>query len=440
MSRGGTGFNVAREGIRARPDAAAAKRAAGPHDDFVAFGPRAPYRRTVDRPARSWLGGTVTAAVSGVFLLAASAVALAQRNPDPFGSQPRLEPAATGVALYIENDLFGFGTDQNYTGGFAVSLGGRWVFESGLAGPLSLFDAISRIRKAHEAREVHVHSFAIVGSAFTPLRERLSDVTPVFDDRPYASIFGVLTRRVSVRRKDDRMQREDRAVSSELSIAGLGLNVAKALQTDLHRMNRRRSGKTTPVDPLGWHNQISNGGEPTLLYKVGLEQLIAGEAPKGGFQGQLTWLNQASIGYYTNVATGLAGRLGWMKSNFWEFSTNPLNSLQQKSVRDSADAKPYEAYGFFGLRGRGVVYNALLQGQFRESIHTFDAGSINRGIAEGETGLAFTAAPGWLGGAVTLTWIALSTRTPEFKGPSARAHVWGAVHLMYSPRASFFNP
>jgi len=360
------------------------------------------------------------------------------KMPDPFLPRPQdisLEPASSGFGFYAENDVFGFETDQNYTGGFAFSLGGRWVSESGLTGPLSLFDLLSdpvvHMRRAHRNREVSLHTLTILGSAFTPRRADLGISTPIVDDRPYASLFGFQLRRVSVRRKDDPLKLSRRAVWSELTIAALGWNLAKALQTDLHRSLRRRSGKSTPVDPQGWGNQISNGGEPTLLYTVGIEQLLAGPSPVDpGLHGQATWNAQASAGYYTNVAMGVAGRIGRIRTNFWEFNSNPLNSIQQR-IEASDDRHPWEAYAFAGARGRLVGYNALLQGQFRESVHTFSGSQVNHALLEGEAGLAGA----WtiLGGTFTGRVMAAG-RTPEFNGPRQRSHAWGAIHLSFAPR------
>ena len=364
----------------------------------------------------------------------------APKKQDPFVARLQdvaLEPASTGFGFYVENDVLGFQTDQNYTGGFAFSLGGRWISESGLSGPLSLFDLlfepVTHMRRAHQSREVSLHTLTIEGSAFTPRREDLGISTPIVDDRPYASLFGFQVRRVSVRRKADPLKLSRRAVSSELTIAALGWDLAKALQTDLHRTLRRRSGKSTPVDPQGWSNQISNGGEPTLLYTVGEEQLLYGRSPVDpGVQGQATWSAQASAGYYTNIAAGVSGRFGRIRTNFWEFNTNPLNSIQQR-IEASDDRHPWELYGFAGGRGRLVGYNALLQGQFRESVHTFSPSQVNHALLEGEFGVA--GAGTMLGGTFTGRIMAAG-RTPEFNGPRQRSHAWGAIHLAYAPRLS----
>lgn len=371
-------------------------------------------------------------------LLARSAgaqVATPPTRPDPFATPAggSLEPAATSLTFYVENDVLlgSRSTDRNYTGGFAFASGGRWVRESGLTGALRRVDQLVRADRVHRRGVVHRHAFTILGSAFTP--QVLNEARPIRDDRPYASLFGVQVRRLSVDSAYERGEPRVSALSTDLTVAALGLNVAKSVQTNLHRTLRRNSGKETPYDPLGWHNQISNGGELTALYHVAYERFLAGDAPIAGRvkRSQLSWNAQGTVGYYDNVAAGVTGRVGHFLTDFWEFSSNPLNAVQQRG-RPSDDSRPWEAYAFLALRGRAVAYNALLQGQFRRSAHTFDAGEIDRLLGEGEVGAA-VALP-IFGGSVGINWTAVAGRTAEFSGPKARAHAWGAVHLSYSAR------
>jgi hypothetical protein len=386
------------------------------------------HRHIVPTTMRLISGWTLLLALVGT---AGAQVSGQPKNPDPFGKAngAAQEPASTGVTFYYENDMLGFGTDQNYTGGFALSAGGRWIPELGLTGLLTRFNQLSQWRRLYAGSEVSLHSAAIIGSAFTPTREQIGLSEPVRDDRPYASVFGVQTRRVNVGlTRDKSLTKREWALSSELTVGALGLNIAKAVQTDLHRMLRRRSGEATPVDPAGWHNQISNGGEPTLLYRVAAEHILAG-APviQPGWQKQATWHVQGSAGYYTNAAVGVSGRWGRLASDYWQFNSNPLSSVQQ---RMDVPGTPWELYLFGGARGRAVAYNALLQGQFRESVHTIDASDVRRLVGEAEFGVS--GARRLLGGQTRLTWIVVSTRSPEFSGPLARAHVWGALHLSYA--------
>jgi hypothetical protein len=271
----------------------------------------------------------------------------------------------------------------------------------------------------------------VVGTAFTP--QVLDEARPIRDDRPYASVVGVTVRRLAVDARYDAGERGVSVLSTDLTVGALGLDLAKAVQTDLHRELRRRSGRRTPSDPLGWGNQVSDGGEPTLLYRVMYERFLAGDAPSPSAvkHAQLTWNAQGNLGYYTNVAAGLSGRAGRFLANFWDFNSNPLTGVQQRASA-AGGRRPWEAYAFAGVRGRAVAYNALLQGQFRESAHAFSASQIRRAVGEGEAGAA-TSLPVF-GGSLGVNWTVVAGRTPEFRGPKSRAHAWGAVHVSYASR------
>jgi len=90
-------------------------------------------------------------------------------------------------------------------------------------------------------------------------------------------------------------------------------------------------------------------------------------------------------------------------------------------------AKPtanYDLYWFGGLTERAVLYNALLQGQFRKSVVRTEAANVERGVTEFQTGITVGLGP------VGLTWAVLAGRTPEFRGPQARPHVWSGLSLI----------
>src|SRR5262249_34865250 len=81
----------------------------------------------------------------------------------------------------------------------------------------------------------------------------------------------------------------------------------------------------------------------------------------------------------------------------------------------------WELFVFTGARPRLNLYNALLQGQFRDSVHTV---GIERATLEWDLGVAaFIPALH-----TQVSWNMLTGRTPEFKG-SQRAHTWGSIVL-----------
>lgn len=337
-------------------------------------------------------------------------------NPNPFGS---FERKFTGFGLYIEEDFLyaARNQDRNYTGGLGLQAGGDWVNRAYLAKPLDGVDRLTGVGRKHDARTRRFTNFMFTGTAFTP--DSLNTKDPVFDDRPYASLLALTTAHQSV---DD----NGKSIwTSQLSIGVLGLSLLGDVQASIHRGSRSRCRCDRPYHPQGWLNQISDGGEPTALYKVAYEQLLWESAELGNrwFQASGGW--ELNGGYYTNVAGSLLGRIGLINSEFWEFNHNPMNSVNQR-VGESRGS-PIEAFVFGASRPRLVAYNALLQGQFRESVHTLSGSDIRRALVEYETGIAVSARFGE--NRFGLTWVYVAGRTAEFKGPMERTHTWGSAYL-----------
>lgn len=324
----------------------------------------------------------------------------------------------------MENDLFqpsGRNEDRNYTGGFGFQFSGSFVRKARLDAPLRGLDSLTRVSKKHDAWERRFYTLLVFGTGFTP--DDLNTAEPVRDDRPYASVLGASVRRLSV--NDETF---DEAWSSELALGVLGLPVARNVQTTLHRRLRDRSGEETPYDPLGWHNQISNGGEPTALYRVGYERRLLGDAsdPNTRKHFQVTGGVSGSVGYYTNVNALTNMRLGWFTSDFWEFTPGAMTVATQNLGTGRRRAKPaWEFFVFAGARPRLNLYNALLQGQFRDSVHTVD---IRRGTLEWDLGVAAYIPVLRL----QVTWNAMAGRTSEFKGGPSRTHTWGSIVATYA--------
>lgn len=329
------------------------------------------------------------------------------------------EPAApvTSFAFFAENDVFphvGVNEDRNYTGGFGFQFSGSFVPDWHLDAPLRLFDRVSGMSRVHTATRPRFHSFLLFGTGFTPDTLNTTAVLP--DDRPYGSIVGVSIRRMSVDPKEFAS-----AWTSEFAVGALGWHVARNLQTSLHR-TLRGPDELEPYDPLGWHNQISDGGEPTALYRVTHERFLAGDptGPDVRKHWQTTWGGQASVGYYTNATLLGNARVGAFNSEFWEFVPNAMGVAAQ--VAQPVDLPTWDAFLFAGVRGRAIVYNALLQGQFEDSIHTVEPKRLQ---AEWDLGLAGSFPFFWRT-RMQLIYNVFAGRSPEFVGPSPREHTWGS--------------
>jgi len=367
---------------------------------------------------------------------------------DPFaGPLPATEPRPGeerwGFSLFVDQDsvypwLGPWGGDQNYTMGVGLQLTGRIVRPA--AWPLRQVDSLFGLGRLHGhlAREstallpgnvpsyYESHSLTLAVGAFTPRHLELE--SPIRDDRPYASILSLTAGRSTI----DPYGR--RVLRTELTLAVLGLNLAKTVQTRIHTQRRRANQRkdpsaVTPYDPAGWANQISDGGEPTAKYTATWLQALSESTPH-----DLTLQLEGSLGYYTNLAAGFVGRVGWLRSDFWTVQTNPLAVVNQglrdagsggsRAPRRDRSRDKLEAYLFGAARARLVIYNELLQGGFRPSAVRLDDAGIERVVSELDAGATLS----WKGFAATLS---LTRRSPEYRVGEPRSHTWGGVYLVY---------
>ncbi len=347
----------------------------------------------------------------------------------PFGSG---EGGFTGFSLYGEEDSFypRKNQDRNYTGGLGLDANGAFVQHAGLAWPQNFFDRLSGFSRFHcpegDVRRRY-HSAMFTGVAFTPDSLKATIVVP--DDRPYASLMALSTQTISVSDNDDRVW------ISQFVFGALGLRWAHDVQSGIHRYMREQSGHLTPYDPAGWRYQVSDGGEPTALYRVAYEQLWT---QRKGFANRISPAfgydvsvgAEASAGYYTNAAGILRARLGVIRSAFWQVAANPMNVANQGIPRSRPTGGfPLEVLVFAGARPRFIAYNALLNGQFRESAHTFGWSRTNHFLLEFESG-AEVAIP-FARNAIAITFLPWVGRTAEYSGPMSRTHYWGSIFLSW---------
>lgn len=353
---------------------------------------------------------------------------------------PPPEPCFTGIGAYLDQDWLlivdRYNMDRNYTMGLAFQASGAWVKHLHLSDPLDALDAltgVNRLRQATQAlardeilrkeRWAESHSLMLGNGAFTP--DNLNTAMPLHDDRPYASLLYLAVGHSTI--FPGNAQRRAHVWRSEISVGVLGLHVADWAQTKIHAAMREASGGQTPYAPLGWSNQISEGGEPTFKYMVAhLRELSA-----SSFH-DLSLTFDLNAGYYTNTAAGALMRLGRIRSNAWSLNTNPIGSANQAEAASGCCApirarNTFEVYAYAAGRMRLVAYNALLQGQFRHSEVRLSAGEIERLVGEFETGVV-------LGGAgVSVTFMVIGGRTPEYQLPNVapRTHTWGGVYLTW---------
>lgn len=310
-----------------------------------------------------------------------------------------------GVGVYFDQDLLVPGTndDRDYTMGIAVE-----VFQQ--RGPLYLlgnlidwFDPVfSFDRKCGRLYQ----SYLVGAVAYTP--DDLANPAPIRDDRPYASLLYLANKKV--------IADADQALGIELMVGAIGLDLANGVQTTLHGWTRDLSGDAEPRDPLGWQHQISDGGEPTVRLRVADSRLWA-----SGDDWDLAYGRELNLGFQTNASIGVSGRYGQRRSAFWSIPYDPVN--RGAFVPSLAGD---ELYLWSAARLRAVAYDALLQGQFRDSAVTVAADDMRRLVWEAGVGVT----KGWPGLQLTLSVNAKAGDTHLARAPDE--HIWGGLYLSWS--------
>src|SRR5690606_1289110 len=216
---------------------------------------------------------------------------------------------------------------------------------------------------------IRTDSFAVGLLLFTP--HDLEAAEPLPDDRPYANLTYVTSSKL-VRDPDERQ-----AYQSSLTVGFLGLPFAE----HLHRSTHDALGLD---EPRGYKHQISNGGEPTFRYSFTRLQLLSeGRFKRHPYDVRLGVTG--SVGYLTEANAELAFRWGELDSAWWstlpaadEYSGHPpLHAPHESAGTDKLRLQLYA-----GLTLRARLYNAFLQGQFRDSDVTFSSSDLNHLLLE----------------------------------------------------------
>jgi hypothetical protein len=320
----------------------------------------------------------------------------------------------SSLTIIVEEDTFlRLGTlndDRNYTGALGISYTADGLYRFPLNWLLGFADGIA----ADGNMKPLVTNSVIFGtSAFTP--DNIITTDPVVGDRPYSSIVAVGSRRTIVPPDSPEW-----ALSSELFIARLGQRLGANVQNGIH--------KALDMDTAsGWHNQISDGGEWTALLRARYQRVLWGvdahmsDDPTT----EVTLSPEGSAGYYTNVSVGLAFRAGRIRSPFHQFNSGSM-SFQSQAARPARSGNEWFLFG--SVRPRLVLYNALLQGQLRDSRYEMDGSDLRRTPVEFDVGVSGTRACGRR--AATLTAVFMG-RTSELDTSFARTHYWGSLQFTW---------
>jgi len=350
--------------------------------------------------AYPWVMSAVRAVATLILLTLAHGNVLAATDAGSV-SRPNAKHA---WSVSLDNDLFAplVSSDKDFTGGMALtySSGGDAKYWRPLDRLQSRFDRFMGIR---EPRAVTTSmEFGVYG--FTPDDTR--SVELVSSDRPYASLVYLSSSRMYALSSDS-------SVSTSLTWGLLGTDIFGDMQRGIHR-----AIDNAPV--RGWHNQISDGGELTARYQVAYHKYWQSDDVRSRLKTTLF----SSVGYLTEAGVALSTRRGLISSPDHRF--NPELISYGERVTDTV-AMPFrgkENYFWGGVALKGRLYNAFLQGQFRDSAHTLEYRDLRPMIGEAWLGYTFT-----IGRQFRASYV-IRAHTSEIRtGKGDRGHLWGSLIL-----------
>lgn len=348
--------------------------------------------------------------VFAVCWLVTSAQATASHSPD----LPE-EPYSSGWTLYADNDRLSLTeSDEDYTAGFSLAISGlrardQWLSLDGALGRINGWLGGGDFFNGETAHRYH--SFGVGMAAFTP--KAIDDPAPRFDQRPYACLAFMRNTRQTV------VPARETNYLTSLVVGLLGTNLCEGLQAFIH-------DATDGIESRGWSNQIAEGGEPTLLWRGARQQLLF-ENPNGDYHHQVTWSVDAQLGYVTDIGAGVSWRWGHLNTPWWSFSPQHTEYAPLGQPRiPRPDRRPdalLQSYVWAGGMLRYRVFNALLQGQFRDSKVEVSSNRLEPLLVEVWLGIAQEFAHGY-----ELT-LSLRARSQEFNGPGGKGIAWGSLAL-----------
>lgn len=284
------------------------------------------------------------------------------------------EPHNSGWSLQIDNDLLASGDrDQDYTGGFIVTLSGRRAAEypytpERLRSRLDRLIGIERMIGARPHRTLHALEWG--AALFTPVDIESPVVNT--EDRPYASLFFLNSTEQHI------LPSRKLSIKSGLTLGVLGLPLAETIQREIH-------GAIGNSQPRGWRHQISSGGEFTAKYSVGFQRAIYQRAYNNGLAQELNWTGKVDLGFTTGAGVGFNWRFGRINTPWWSFNPHQadyVNFGANIAPTRRAGLRVREHYLYAGANLNYNAYNAFVEGQFAASDFTVDRRDIVPATAE----------------------------------------------------------
>ncbi|MEP1742946.1 MAG: lipid A deacylase LpxR family protein [Kangiellaceae bacterium] len=321
--------------------------------------------------------------------------------------ESEIEPEDTGWALYLDNDLFALRDgDRDYTGGMSLTLSGSRAkdYWFSLNPVLEKLDDWSSVSNLHDSGDRELHSIETGFTVFTPAN--INQVDMQQGDRPYASLIYLSNTKESIDLDNDS------AWVSSFTVGILGSSIVEEIQTEIHKA-------TGSEEPVGWENQISDGGELTFRYSLAKQNLFHFNY-QGDNRVEVSTTSQASLGYLTEVSFGMAARVGEFNTPWYSFRPQFNDYSEKSSSMAGSEKGSEELYFWAGFNLHARLYNSFLQGQFKHTESAYSANEVRHLVADGWLGVTKQFKSGW-----RVSYL-LRGQTSEIKsGVADRSTVWG---------------
>lgn len=299
------------------------------------------------------------------------------------------------VSLTLENDLFGRGTDRNYTNGIRIG----W-FDAGRKPP-GITDDLEHFLPLLDVNDTTSVTYSLGHNLYTPEDIGSPELDP--DDRPWAAFAYASMGMVTL---DD-----DYLDEYEITLGVVGpLAFGEPIQNTVHDI-------IGSPEPRGWDNQLKNEPGAILSWQrrwpKSLRQDLAGTylslTPHVG-------LTAGNIYTYTNAGTTFK-----VSSRYGRWADKPLMvrpAIPGTGFFPKAMGPYWEV--FVALEGRAMGRNIFLDG------NTFaDSHSVDKKTLVGDLSAGITATWGKIRVGYTLVY-----RTREFAGQDD-PQIFGAMSIGY---------
>jgi len=309
-------------------------------------------------------------------------------------------------ALALDNDVFVPGNrDQDYTYGINLTQTSPELVNAKvtLNRPLLALDNLFGLHTQVLSREER-YSRELGAFAFTP--EDISISQANAGDRPYASLIYFSSAREQIDWSTNS------AIKTTLTLGLLGTDLVGRVQNEIHKYTG-----STPA--RGWENQISDGGELTARYQVAYQQQL--DTGRADFELKST--TQVSAGYLTEASWGLSFRKGTINSPWSSFNPD-LTSYGEKASFDGSTGKVIEHYFWGGVAFKARAYNAFMEGQFRDSVVTYERNQLNSLLVEAWLGYTIG-----FGNGYRISYVLRGHTSEVREGDGKRDLLWGSLIL-----------